>query len=121
VSDDADVVREFCRGYVNVAQKDGDWTSNQNAFALTLPIMVLSGYVDPESLRSLEPEAVEKRDEFRQQCLQKLSDCVLDLFAFFKDQRAEQKQVELKLEKVGRNEQCPCGSGKKYKKCCGVS
>ncbi|MGB3367867.1 MAG: preprotein translocase subunit SecA [Acidaminobacteraceae bacterium] len=23
--------------------------------------------------------------------------------------------------KVGRNEQCPCGSGKKYKKCCGMS
>lgn len=22
-------------------------------------------------------------------------------------------------EKIGRNEQCPCGSGKKYKKCCG--
>lgn len=23
-------------------------------------------------------------------------------------------------KKVGRNEPCPCGSGKKYKKCCGV-
>jgi preprotein translocase subunit SecA len=23
--------------------------------------------------------------------------------------------------KVGRNDPCPCGSGKKYKKCCGVS
>ncbi|MDL2286700.1 SEC-C domain-containing protein, partial [Desulfococcaceae bacterium OttesenSCG-928-F15] len=22
-------------------------------------------------------------------------------------------------EKIGRNEPCPCGSGKKYKKCCG--
>ena len=22
-------------------------------------------------------------------------------------------------EKVGRNDPCPCGSGKKYKKCCG--
>ncbi|MGC2082083.1 MAG: SEC-C metal-binding domain-containing protein, partial [Bradyrhizobium sp.] len=21
--------------------------------------------------------------------------------------------------KVGRNDPCPCGSGKKYKKCCG--
>jgi len=25
-----------------------------------------------------------------------------------------------KSEKVGRNEPCPCGSGKKYKKCCGA-
>jgi preprotein translocase subunit SecA len=23
-------------------------------------------------------------------------------------------------EKVGRNDPCPCGSGKKYKRCCGV-
>ena len=24
-----------------------------------------------------------------------------------------------KVEKIGRNDPCPCGSGKKYKKCCG--
>ena len=24
-------------------------------------------------------------------------------------------------EKVGRNDPCPCGSGKKYKKCCGTN
>ncbi|WP_232279019.1 SEC-C metal-binding domain-containing protein [Geotalea uraniireducens] len=23
------------------------------------------------------------------------------------------------MEKVGRNDPCPCGSGKKHKKCCG--
>ena len=26
---------------------------------------------------------------------------------------------EDKIPKVGRNEKCPCGSGKKYKNCCG--
>ncbi|WP_418531070.1 SEC-C metal-binding domain-containing protein, partial [Hominenteromicrobium sp.] len=25
----------------------------------------------------------------------------------------------VKGPKVGRNDPCPCGSGKKYKKCCG--
>lgn len=30
----------------------------------------------------------------------------------------ESSQVE-NVQKVGRNEPCPCGSGKKYKKCCG--
>jgi len=29
------------------------------------------------------------------------------------------KQIRLETPKVGRNEPCPCGSGKKYKKCCG--
>ncbi len=31
-----------------------------------------------------------------------------------------QNTVKRKTEKVGRNQPCPCGSGKKYKKCCGV-
>jgi preprotein translocase subunit SecA len=49
-------------------------------------------------------------------------------FAMAERQRAaaqapqgEQKVKQIKLEqpKVGRNDPCPCGSGKKYKKCCG--
>ena len=33
----------------------------------------------------------------------------------------EQKKSKtiVKGEKIGRNDPCPCGSGKKYKKCCG--
>lgn len=27
-------------------------------------------------------------------------------------------QIVVKEKKIGRNEPCPCGSGKKYKKCC---
>ena len=29
-------------------------------------------------------------------------------------------QQVVRGEKVGRNDPCPCGSGKKYKKCCGA-
>ena len=28
-------------------------------------------------------------------------------------------KTKIAEKKVGRNESCPCGSGKKYKKCCG--
>jgi preprotein translocase subunit SecA len=31
----------------------------------------------------------------------------------------KRKTVRRQAEKVGRNDPCPCGSGKKYKKCCG--
>jgi hypothetical protein len=34
------------------------------------------------------------------------------------DDREEPVQQRI-VEKVGRNQPCPCGSGKKYKKCCG--
>ena len=32
----------------------------------------------------------------------------------------EVKVIKRKGPKIGRNEECPCGSGKKYKKCCGM-
>jgi len=32
----------------------------------------------------------------------------------------QQVQQIVRGDKVGRNDPCPCGSGKKYKKCCGA-
>ena len=34
-----------------------------------------------------------------------------------KPKKVNPRQLEKAL-KIGRNEPCPCGSGKKYKKCC---
>jgi len=31
----------------------------------------------------------------------------------------EVRKPVVRSEKIGRNDPCPCGSGKKYKKCCG--
>ncbi len=36
-------------------------------------------------------------------------------------QTQKKKPVVRKTPKVGRNDPCPCGSGKKYKKCCGMN
>ena len=33
----------------------------------------------------------------------------------------EKKPEQRRKDKVGRNDPCPCGSGKKYKKCCGAN
>jgi NADH:ubiquinone oxidoreductase subunit E len=35
-------------------------------------------------------------------------------------QRFKQLEQKSKGKKIGRNDPCPCGSGKKYKKCCGA-
>jgi hypothetical protein len=42
-----------------------------------------------------------------------------DLAEFLKSARAMPGELSDRPSKVGRNEPCPCGSGKKYKKCCG--
>ncbi len=39
---------------------------------------------------------------------------------FFKDARMINNPQTRDSPKVGRNDPCPCGSGKKYKKCCGA-
>jgi uncharacterized protein len=36
-------------------------------------------------------------------------------------QDSDPRVVTVPSKKVGRNEPCPCGSGKKYKKCCGLN
>ena len=38
---------------------------------------------------------------------------------FFPEERGEQEEKPAS-SKAGRNDPCPCGSGKKYKKCCGT-
>lgn len=37
------------------------------------------------------------------------------------DDGSDKKRPVRKGEKIGRNDPCPCGSGKKYKKCCGMN
>lgn len=40
---------------------------------------------------------------------------------YYVDGEINPKQEQrINVNKVGRNEPCPCGSGKKYKKCCGA-
>ena len=57
-----------------------------------------------------EPENIEK---LRQPKEQKM------VFSGGGDAPQRKKPIKRTEEKVGRNAPCPCGSGKKYKKCCG--
>ena len=35
------------------------------------------------------------------------------------ENKEKPKEISSNNKKVGRNDKCPCGSGKKYKHCCG--
>lgn len=53
-----------------------------------------------------------------------LADCVATLYRARRDADAASPpfgRPAARRKKRGRNEPCPCGSGKKFKKCCGVS
>jgi preprotein translocase subunit SecA len=44
----------------------------------------------------------------------------LDGLSYSGDMPKKVETVKRESEKIGRNDPCPCGSGKKYKKCCGA-
>lgn len=60
--------------------------------------------------------------EQREQLALQIEDSLVKIHAFWRPLREaiyEREMSQRLRTKVGRNDQCPCGSGKKFKKCCG--
>lgn len=54
-----------------------------------------------------------------QQIVERLPRILQNIAAYWRDpQRVYPKTVPIRVQKIGRNDACPCGSGLKYKKCC---
>ncbi len=83
---------------------------------LLLPMLALMPGDDSPDNEELTPEQ-------RFELIEALPDVVAATRAFFNDDEhpllATTMQPERRI-KVGRNDPCPCGSGKKYKRCCGA-
>ncbi|MGZ3634601.1 MAG: preprotein translocase subunit SecA [Syntrophales bacterium] len=65
-----------------------------------------------EKLCIVRIQKEEEVDEMREEASQ-------DYIMSRGEQTADVSTVKREAKKVGRNDPCPCGSGKKYKKCCG--
>ncbi len=117
--EDSEAIEQFARGYVRWGQGDEKWKGDDEAFALLVPLIILSKYVDEQRFPMLAPEFEEDPEGWKQQAREQLADTVMALHAHFEDAREKPANMA-KADKTGRNEPCPCGSGKKYKKCCGA-
>ncbi|MGV8878027.1 MAG: preprotein translocase subunit SecA [Sphingobacteriaceae bacterium] len=72
---------------------------------------------EPEEIREARPQP---KTDMRQMRTSK-PELVHEGHAPMEDTRELQKQMPVRVEqKIGRNDTCPCGSGKKYKNCHGV-
>lgn len=118
--DDAQGIVDFCKGYIRVSQADPRWTRDSAAFALTIPFAWLAGYVDSSALASFAPEAQHSPESFRTSRCESLADDVAALYAHWAEERQKPPAPAEATPRIGRNEPCPCGSGKKYKRCCGI-
>jgi uncharacterized protein len=85
-----------------------------------VPIFMLHYEHDEEPEMRPEPISPEKREEV----IVHMAAGLLQAYRHFRAQRqvkpgAHRSEPQRSATKVGRNDPCPCGSGKKYKKCCG--
>ncbi|HET6718604.1 MAG TPA: SEC-C metal-binding domain-containing protein, partial [Rhodocyclaceae bacterium] len=84
------------------------------------PLIVLTGEAEAAAKEHGEkwPEG-EELDELMKDCEEEVPGAVEDIHRFWMAKRGAPTQRR-ETPKVGRNDPCPCGSGKKYKQCCGA-
>jgi uncharacterized protein len=84
------------------------------------PLMVLTGEAAAAAKEHGEawPEGKEL-EELNDQAQEDLARAVSEIFLFWNAKRGI-GTVRRDAGKVGRNDPCPCGSGKKFKQCCGT-
>jgi uncharacterized protein YecA (UPF0149 family) len=122
--EDHDAAREFCAGYVRIAISDSTWSRDARALAKLAPMSVLAGALTLEQLSELTHASVDDPVRWLQLAREELAVTVASLHGYWAEARtsaaARQQSVSQRraAPKVGRNERCPCGSGRKFKKCC---
>jgi uncharacterized protein len=84
------------------------------------PLMVLTGEAEAAAREhGDEWPTGEELEQLQNDCEEDLPQAVTDIHRFWLAKRGTQT-IRRDLPKVGRNEPCPCGSGKKFKQCCGA-
>ena len=110
----------WCNAYLyalDIVPTDWFEAVDQEEFEdLFYPIMALGGIYDEEEngeviLHLNEKELIQLESD--------LPHVLLDIYWYWQAIINKPQTVRREGEKVGRNDPCPCGSGKKYKACCG--
>ena len=118
----------YCNQKLEAAKKLERILNKYEADNYELRFITLSYYMDAEKLEKVNSLVSllenELNDESVERIADKLDDYLMDMMGlpamYDEDEPCESKETyRREAPKVGRNDPCPCGSGKKYKKCCG--
>ena len=110
---------EWAKGFMHcVSLRATGWQTflhdEEHAGAI-VPMMALAHENDPDPKLRFESPSPEKRTEL----LQRMTAGIVQMYRYFAPMRAQPISTFTRSQpKTGRNEPCPCGSGKKYKQCC---
>jgi uncharacterized protein len=119
---------DWAKGFVRGMQiRAADWSlllDDEDHGGSLVPIFALAHEQDPDpSLRSYpEPISAEQREKL----IAGAAAGVMHIYDYFEASRLLESEptrnettFRRESPKIGRNEPCPCGSGKKFKRCCG--
>jgi len=112
------VIDEWCIGFVKgMALDEPGWQSLmdlEEGEEMLYPILLYGTEAGWDELEK-NPRIAARGEEFAAM----LGESVMAIMAWSLPQRKEKSTLRREEPKVGRNDLCPCGSGKKFKKCCG--
>jgi uncharacterized protein len=116
----------WCEAYVYGSQLGGvNWLEAAGDFSLDLTelmetFFLLSGMLKEDAIKNKEPW-LSKKEEAQAIAMAQdnFAETIGTIYGFWKARRETPQTITREAEKVGRNDPCPCGSGKKYKNCCG--
>jgi len=111
------IVDDWCKGFVLGVKFWGEgWGSRPNSEALQAGVLAIYYLADPESFTKLyDAGLAEEIAKSELAFARSLPFLVSEIFTYWQGQGAPAPD-----KNIGRNDPCPCGSGKKYKKCCGA-
>ncbi|MBR8028567.1 UPF0149 family protein [Burkholderia cenocepacia] len=113
----------FMRGVQMRPASWGELIHDEDHGGPMLPIMMLHHEHNPDSQMRPPPIPAEKREELLQTMIAGLT----HIYRYFEPHRRALASIPARVpmrreeQKIGRNEPCPCGSGRKYKHCCMAS
>ena len=115
------IAADWAEGFVDAVRlRPEAWRpllEDREALILLMPILALCGDAEGGSPLELDPE---EDADLLAQAPDLIPACVVGMHGFWKERRGQPKagSGRAKSAKVGRNDPCPCGSGRKYKRCC---
>jgi uncharacterized protein len=117
-----DAVREWIGGFWKaMALVPEGWSAMAEDERTQVLISPFVGFLDLGEDEAFEP--AEDIDERLDESIEQIPRAILILHKIAKLRAARTAEIPApaRRTKVGRNDPCPCGSGKKYKHCCGQS
>lgn len=112
-------VEDWCAGYARaILATDGGWESLPEEYCCYLGVINAFGTGEMiEQVQQESPETLPALANAVPAAARQLHACSLELRSHYDPTPPAQQPLRAE-PKVGRNDPCPCGSGKKYKKCC---